>query len=377
LDGTSIRGAKLGRSSNGEGSIAKRKDGRWSASYIVGGKRKYVYGKTRKEAAQKLRDALAEQDTGTYYPDIKLKDYLGQWLEDSVKDSVRERTYERYEQISRNHIVPELGDTNLPSLTEMAIQSLYRRKLDAGCSPRTVQYIHVTLHKALKQAVRWRLVPTNVTEGATPPKVSRKEIIVLSPDQVKVFFKGIRGNRLEAMFILATTTSLRQGELLGLRWEDIDSTGSVLYMVRTLSKTNRGVVFNPPKTAKGRRSVGLTQVTIEALKRHKTNQELEKAGWFRDHGLVFPNIHGEPRTQRGPILEALRKVLREHGLPEIRFHDLRHTCATGLLSKNVNPKIVSEMLGHGDVAFTLSVYSHVLKGMQEEAVAAMDEILDG
>ena len=118
-------------------------------------------------------------------------------------------------------------------------------------------------------------------------------------------------------------------------------------------------------------------MAIEALKRHKSTQELEKDGWHGDHGLVFPNIHGEPRTQRGPIPEALRKVLREHGLPEIRFHDLRHTCATLLLSKNVSPKIVSEMLGHGDVAFTLSVYSHVLKGMQAGAVKAMDDILDG
>lgn len=367
----------MGSRSNGEGSIAKRKDGRWSAAYTVGGKRRYVYGKTRKEAAKKLGDALAEQKRGTYYPDIKLKDYLEQWLQDSVKDSVSERTYERYEQITRNHIVPELGGTNLPSLTEMSIQSLYRRKLDSGCSPRTVQYMHVTLHKALKQAVRWRLVPTNVAEGATPPKVGRKEVTVLSPDQVKVFFKGARGHRLEAMFILATTAGLRQGELLGRRWEDIDSHGSVLYVVRTLSKINRGVVFNPPKTAKGRRSVGLTQVAIEALERHKARQDEEKGTWYRDHGLIFPNIHGEPRTQREPLLKALRSVLRKHGLPEIRFHDLRHTCATLLLSKNVNPKIVSEMLGHGDVAFTLSVYSHVLKGMHEGAVRAMEDIFDG
>jgi hypothetical protein len=139
LDGTSIRGAKLGRRSNGEGSIAKRKDGRWSAAYTMSGKRKCVYGKTRKEAATKLRDAIAEQDNGNYYPDIRLEDYMGRWLGDSVRGSVRERIYERYEQVSRNHIVPDLGDISLPSLTEMEIQSLYRRKLDSGCSPRTVQ----------------------------------------------------------------------------------------------------------------------------------------------------------------------------------------------------------------------------------------------
>jgi integrase len=200
---------------------------------------------------------------------------------------------------------------------------------------------------------------------------------VLSPEQVKVFFEAISGHRLEAMFVLATTAGLRQGELLGLRWEDIDAKESVLHVVRTLSKTNGGVVFNPPKTPKGRRAVGLTRVATEALERHKAKQVEEKGTWCQDHGLVFPNIHGDPRSQRGPILEALRKVLRDNKLPEIRFHDLRHTCATLLLSKNVNPKIVSEMLGHGDVAFTLSVYSHVLRGMQAGAVKAMDDILDG
>jgi integrase len=217
----------------------------------------------------------------------------------------------------------------------------------------------------------------HVVEGVTRPKVTRKEIRVLSPAQVKVFFEGIRNHRLEAMFVLATTTGLRQGELLGLRWEDVDTRESVLYVVRTLSKTNDGVVFNPPKTAKGRRAVGLTQIALEALERHKARQEEEKGVWLEDHGLVFPNMYGEPRTQRTPVLYALKKVLAKHGLPEIGFHDLRHTCATLLLTKNVNPKIVSEMLGHGDVAFTLSVYSHVLKGMQKGAVQAMDDILNG
>ena len=141
------------------------------------------------------------------------------------------------------------------------------------------------------------------------------------------------------------------------------------------------MVFNPPKTSKGRRAVGLTQVATEALESHKARQEEEKETWYQDHGLVFPNIDGGPRTQRTPALNALKKGLAKHGLPEIRFHDLTHThaytCATLLLSKNVNPKIVSEMPGHGDVAFTLSVYSHVLRGMQAGAVKAMDDILDG
>jgi integrase len=157
----------MGKRSNGEGSILKRKDGRWCAAFNLKGKRKYLYGKTRKEVAGKMRKALAETYDASYYPEITLEDYLGQWLNDSVKGSVRTRTYERYESVSRVHIVPELGHKTLTSLTEMDVQALYRRKLDAGCSPRTVQYIHVTLHKALKQAVRWRLVPNNHSRSAS------------------------------------------------------------------------------------------------------------------------------------------------------------------------------------------------------------------
>jgi integrase len=132
----------MGKRSNGEGSVLKRKDGRWCAAYTVDGKRKYLYGKTRQEVARKLREALAKTSNGIYYPDIKIEDYIGQWLKDSVKDSVRTRTYERYESVSRVHIVPELGNKTLTSLTEMDVQSLYRRKLDSGCSPRTTKRYH-------------------------------------------------------------------------------------------------------------------------------------------------------------------------------------------------------------------------------------------
>ena len=366
----------MNRRSNGEGSIAKRKDGRWQAAYTLGGKRHYLYGKTRKEVAGKLRETLAESD-GAYYPDIGVEDYLNRWLEDSVKESVRASTHERYESVCRVHINPYVGDKTLADLTEMDVQSLYRERLGSGCSPRTVQYVHLTLHKALKQAVGWRLVPRNVAEAAVPPRVQKKEIRVLSPAQAKVFLRSVEGHRLEAMFALAVTTGMRQGEMTGLRWEDVDLEDGTLYVLRTLSKTRDGIVFNQPKTAKGRRSVALTRLAIGALKKHRARQQAEKGSWKKDHGLVFPNVHGEPRSQREPMIKALKKALERAGLPVVRFHDLRHTAATLMLSKGVHPKIVSEMLGHGDVAFTLTVYSHVLKGMQKGATQAIDEALGG
>jgi hypothetical protein len=214
-------GEKVGRRSNGEGSIARRKDGRWQAAFTFKGKRHYMYGKTRKEVAGKLRETLAGSD-GTYYPDIQVEDYLNRWLEDSVKGSVRASTHERYESVCRVHIIPQVGDKRLADLTEMLVQSLYRERLGSGCSARTVRYVHVTLHKALKQAVKWRLVPRNVAEAAVPPRVQKKEIVVLSPAQVKVFLRSVDGHRLEAMFALPVTTGMRQGELTGLRWEDVD-----------------------------------------------------------------------------------------------------------------------------------------------------------
>ncbi len=366
----------MGRRSNGEGSVARRKDGRWQAAYTIDGKRKYLYGRTRKEVAGKLRETLAGKDE-YLYPEVGVEDYLNKWLDDSVKDSVRARTYERYESVCRVHIVPHIGDKRLANLTEMDVQSLYRERLGSGCSPRTVQYVHLTLHKALKQAVRWRLVPRNVAEAAVPPRVQKKEIRVLSPAQAKVFLRSVEGHRLEAMFALAVTTGMRQGEMTGLRWEDVDLEDGTLYVLRTLSKTRDGIVFNQPKTAKGRRSVALTRLAIGTLKKHRARQEIEKGSWKEDHGLVFPNIHGEPRSQREPMIKALKKALEKAGLPVVRFHDLRHTAATLMLSKGVHPKIVSEMLGHGDVAFTLTVYSHVLKGMQKGATQAIDEALGG
>jgi integrase len=163
--------------------------------------------------------------------------------------------------------------------------------------------------------------------------VQKKEIVVLSPAQVKVFLKSVEGHRLEAMFALAITTGMRQGELTGLKWEDIDESDGTLFVLRTLSRTKEGIVFNQPKTAKGRRSVALTHLAIRALNKHRARQDEEKGSWEKDHGLVFPNIHGAPRSQREPMIKALKRALEKAGLPVVRFHDLRHTAATLMLSK--------------------------------------------
>jgi integrase len=369
---------------NGEGSITRRKDGLYMARYTVetaiGAKRKTLYGKTRGEVSEKLTKAMADRDEGLVFDadNLKVGEYLERWLVDSLLDTVRPTTYERYEQIVRIHVRPALGSVKLKNLTPVHVRGLYREKLEAGLSARTVQYIHVTLHKALKQAVQDGLIPRNATEAVKAPQVRREEMRPLSGDQVKVLLEVARGDRLEALYVLAIHTGLRQGELLGLKWEDVDLESGTLRVRRTLVTAKGGPVLTAPKTKGSRRSVKLTQGAVEALRSHLKHQlqEIDRAGsLWRENGLMFASESGEPLDRRYLTSCRYKALLKRAELPMIRFHDLRHTCATLLLSKNVNPKIVSEMLGHASIAITLDTYSHVLPNMRDQAAAAMEEAL--
>ena len=369
---------------NGEGSIHRRKGGGWCTQYTVytadGRKRKTLYGKTRQEVATKLAKALSDRESGLNFDaeGLKLGEYLSRWLEDSVKDTVRNTTYARYEQISRTHIVPMLGSVKLKTLSPTHVRSLYKEKL-SSLSPRTVQYIHVTLHKALKQAVNDGLIPRNATEAVKPPQVRRKEIRPLTPEQVKVLLDAASGDRLEGLYTLAVHTGLRQGELLGLKWEDVDLESGSLHVKRTLTTARGGPRLAAPKTKSSRRRVSLTRGAVDALRAHLARQleEIDRAGsLWQENGLVFASEIGEPLDRRDLTSRRFKPLLKRAKLSEkTRFHDLRHTCATLLLTKNVNPKIVSEMLGHATIAITLDTYSHVLPNMQDSAARALEEAL--
>jgi integrase len=242
---------------------------RYTIQTPTGPKRKTIYGKEREEVAEKLIEALSNRNKGLLFEadNLKLGEYLGQWLTDSVRDTVRPTTFERYEQVVRLHIRPVLGKVKLKNLTSAHVRGLYRQKLDAGLSPRTVQYVHVTLHKALKQAVADGLIPRNVTEVVKPPQVRREEMQPLTAEQVKVLFEAAKGDRLEALYALAITTGLRQGELLGLKWDDIDLDVGTLQVRRTLTTAKGGPVLSAPKTKGSRRTVKLSQTSLEALQR--------------------------------------------------------------------------------------------------------------
>ena len=335
------------RRGNGEGSITRRKDGLYMARYTIqtatGAKRKTLYGKTRREVDEKLTKAKADRDSGLVFDadNLKLGEYLARWLADSVRDTVRPTTFERYEQIVRLHIRPVLGKVKLKNLTSAHVRGLYREKLDAGLSPRTVQYVHVTLHKALKQAIADGLIPRNATEPVKPPQVRREEMRPLTAQQARILF-------------------------------------GTLQVRRTLTTAKGGPVLSAPKTKSSRRTVKLSQTTLEALRSHLKRQlgEIDRAGsLWSENGLIFASEAGESLDRRYITTHRFKPLLKRAKLPQIRFHDLRHTCATLLLSKNVNPKVVSEMLGHASIAITLDTYSHVLPNMQESAAKAMEEAL--
>jgi integrase len=358
----------------------KNKDGKiigYRGSYFTpDGKRRYVSAKRKGDAEKSLRQAMADADRGLTFDagTLILGNYLDMWLA-NTRATVRQRTWERYEQIVRVHLQPELGRLKLKGLTSTHVRSLYQEKLQSR-SPRTVEYIHTTLRKALKDAVSDTLIPRNATDGIKAPKTKKKEINPLNPEQTRTFLGAVRGDRLEALYVLAVHRGLRQGELLGLRWEDVDLEGGTVQVRRTLSLTRDGHIFEPPKNGKGR-SIELTQPTVEALKSHLTSQlkEIEALGDdYKDQGLIFPGEHGQP-IRPWTLTGKFERILQRVGLPRIRFHDLRHTCATLLLSKGVHAKFVQELLGHATISITLDTYSHVIPAMGDQTRTAMEDVL--
>jgi len=367
---------------NGEGSIYQRKDGRWVGQYTVhtakGPKYCYIYGKTRKEVAEKLTKRIADRDSGLIFDAGKmtLGEYLDRWLSDSVKGTVRVSTYERHEAIIRLHIKPSIGRVGLKKLTPAHVRSLYREKLNSGLlAPATVRKIHSTLHKALSQAVSDGIVPRNAAD-VKAPRPTPEEMRPLSEDEARAFLETAResGDRFEALYVLAITTGLRRGELLGLRWDDVDLERGMLRVGRALVREGGRHTLGETKTRRGRRQINLTPRTVSAIRTHRKKQLEEKtklAGLHQDHSLIFASEVGTPMNPENLVKRSFKPLLKKAGLPEIRFHDLRHTCATLLLGRGVHPKLVQELLGHATIAMTLDTYSHYLPSMGDQAAGAM------
>jgi integrase len=361
------------RRGHGEGSIYRRPDGRWVAVLDLGwrdGKRtrKYLYGSTREQVARKLARALTQHQQGHQFANEQLtvEQFLARWLQ-AKRGTVHPDTWTRYAALVRLHVNPKLGKRRLAQLKPEQLQQCYS-ELQTSRSPATVLKIHRMLHSAFKLAVRWGAMPHNTTELVIAPTSQRHEFNTLTAEQARSFLKAAQGDRLEALYVLAITTGMRQGELLGLRWQDVDLERRRLQLVCQL------------KNRQSRRAVLLPKLAATALADHRARQATEReqqGGCWEEHGLVFPNLVGRPLTPSNLRQRSFFPLLARAGLPRIRFHDLRHSCATLLLSEGIHPKIVSDLLGHSQIGITLDLYSHVTATMQAVAAEAMDRLLGG
>lgn len=367
---------------HGEGTIYQRKDGRWTASITLEtGKRKSFYGKTRKEVADKLDQARYEQKQGILAtgPQQKFKDYLLQWFEEVQKPILRPSSIERYERDINNHILPALGHIQLQKLTAQQLQSFYNRKRKDGYAPESIITMHKVIHKSLENAVKWRLIPRNVSDDVALPKhEAEREAQVFTMKQVRHLLDIAQGHRLEAMIVLLLDTGMRHGEITALRWDDVDLDKKTLYIHRTVSRLKQGHIEGETKTASSERTIILSPSVIPVLQAHRNRQEKMKhhagAKW-REMNLVFPSKTGGYLAQ-GSNRKSFYHLLDIAELPRIHIHELRHTAITLMQEMGLNQKAIQERVGHATMSMTWK-YTHVSQQMQEEIASRLDTLLWG
>jgi integrase len=367
------------RRGNGEGTLYRRSDGRWGATVTLDdGGRKTYYGRSRQQVLDRIKEVTRQRDQGLEISsmDQLTGDFLARWLEDTVRNSVRPKTYESYE-LNVRRLQPLIGSIRLGSLSPAHVQSAYGALLRSGLSARTIHHTHAVLHRALKQAVLWNMIARNPTEAASRPRPIRTEMKTLSESEVRRLFEATEDDRLHALWVLLVTTGLRLGEALGLRWDDLDPESGRLVVRRALQRQRgNGLVFVEPKTGRSRRTVHLAAGTLDVLSEHRQRQRearlLNGPAW-QEGNLVFCTVIGRP-LEGGQVSWRFRKALGVAGLPRIRLHDLRHTAATILLTRGVHPKVVQEMLGHSTITLTLDTYSHVAPALHREAANQMEHL---
>ncbi|MBT3787135.1 MAG: site-specific integrase [Alphaproteobacteria bacterium] len=375
------------------GHIKKRAKGSWSIVIDLGrdatGKRKqkwHTVKGTKKEAEAELNRILNEINSGEYVEPSRMlvRDYLQRWLKDYAEPTVSPKTYERYAQVIRDNIDPTLGNYHLSKLKPLHIQSFYtdsltngRKDGKGGLAAQTVLHFHRLLHKAFSQAVKWQLLARNPVDAVEPPRPERREMNAIDETDTAQLLEKLAGSALFTPVLMAVTTGLRRGEILALRWKDVDFDEGRITVNQSLEQTAKGIRFKSPKTERSRRQVPLPSVTLDVLKDHKRSQNEERLRLgpvYQNQDIVFPRPDGSP-TPPDSFSTRFADFIRRSGLKHIRLHDLRHSHATQLLLQGVHPKIVSERLGHSNIGITLDTYSHVLPGMQEDAVLKIDASL--
>ena len=376
------------RRSNGEGNIRKRKDGRWEGRYTAGrdpvsGKQifKNVLGKTQAEVKEKLQKALAQAGkidftkTGKYTVTM----WMNEWFENVAQIKVRPSSHQTYRGYIDHHITPNIGNIPLEKLTTMDLQKLYRKLLNKGrvdrveakqqpkgLSAKTVRNINQVISSAMDFAVAQKIIPENPCKAVALPKVEHKEMQTIPAEQLQAFLQEAKTTGVYEMYYIELATGLRRGELLGLKWTDIDWKNGIIKVRRQVARVDGQIVDAPLKTKNSYRTVTISQQAIEVLKqqKEKTNDE-----------YVFPSPNGGPISPDS-VNNMLKRVLARAGIPKVRFHDLRHTFATIALQNGVDIKTVSGMLGHFSAGFTLDTYAHVTTAAQKEAADTMGNVLN-
>ena len=294
--------------------------------------------------------------------------------------AVRVSTYASYRGLVERHVVPALGHVQLQQLSADRLDRFYADLVAQGLATKTVRNIHVLLHRALTDAVRKNLVPRNVADAADPPKLNRadrEEMKTWTPEQLRQFFAGITTHRLAAAYILAATTGMRRGEVLGVRWRDIDFNARRLHVQQTVLAVEYQIVIGRPKTLRGERKIALDDQTIQVLRNHRAAQRQEKqllGDGYHDQGLVFAREDGAP-VHPDYFSQTFDRTVKRLGLPKIRLHDLRHTHATLGLAAGVHVKVISDRLGHATTSFTQDVYMHAIPAVEEDAADQIAQIV--
>lgn len=360
------------RRGKGEGTVWQNEEtGKWFAQLTLpNGKKKTKTATNQKEAHKWLLEQrrAVEENSYTDTKDMTLEAYLKRYMEDVVCHKLAPKTISSYEYVINNHILPDLGKTKLTQLRADHLQRLYSAKLNAGLSKRTVLYIHQVLHKALGQAVKWSLVSRNVTELADHPTNKRKAPETLSVDQVKHLLESLQEDRLYPLYLLAVSTGMREGELLGLHWEDVNLESGVLIVCHIAQEIRgQGMIIKEPKTDSSRRPIDLPEKAWTTLREVYATSDTK-------NGLVFHTKNHTPISQRN-LIRHFHAALKKADLPWVKFHSLRHFTATSLLQRGVHPKLVQALLGHSQISITMDTYSHVIPGINKETSQRMNDIL--
>ena len=362
-----------------EGSISQRSNGSWRAQLSTQGSRVSKGFKTKSEALTWIRNMQSEVDRGLNYAGgkITLDEYLYKWLQ-TARIALRPKTSSQYEHLIGKHILPRIGKVSLKDLRLIDIEKFYGEMALEGIGIRTIRITHNILHQALGKAVKYNLILANPAHGAALPRYKSGEMKVLDEAQITQLLVAAQDSPYLALYQLAITTGMRQGEILGLKWTDLQWQSGILHVQRQAQDIRgQGTIFQEPKTRAGRRTIKLGESTLQALRVHRQRKQVQKlvAGQrWKDHDLIFPSSAGTPLDPSNLRLDFYQ-VLEKAGLPKVRFHDLRHTAASLMLNHGIPVIVVSKMLGHSKPSITLDIYGHLYNEMQDEAAKMMDELL--